>query len=106
MTASRDLFGAFSARLFQAVRKARAVVKIPDDYRAPAEPLSVAPDDVRRPSRRQIPACQAAQSWLLATPITEVRLCSRKNFTLHDYPDVTSHACKHDKIAMPAVHGE
>ncbi len=90
----------------RAVRKARAEVKIPADYRAPAEPQSVAPDDVAAAFEKVNPGLPGSAIVVACDAITKVRLCSRKNFTLHDCPDVTSHACKHDKIAMPAVHGE
>jgi ribonuclease T2 len=45
-----------------------------------------------------------------ASRLTEVRLCMTKDlakdFSFHDCADVVSHACKRDKIAMPAVHGD
>ena len=93
---------------FEAVRKARAVVKIPSDYLAPAEPLSVSPDDVaaafmkanpRLPRTAMAVACDTSR-------LTEVRVCMAKDFTFHDCADVASRACKRDKIAMPAVHAE
>ena len=93
---------------FEAVRKARAVVKIPSGYLAPAEPLSVSPDDVAAAFVKANPGLPRTAVAIAcdATRLTEVRVCMAKDFTFHDCADVTSHACKRDKIAMPAVHAE
>ena len=93
---------------FEAVRKARAVVKIPADYLAPAEPLSVAPNEVAAAFAKANPGLTPGAIAVAcdATRLTEVRLCMSKDFAFQDCADVVSHACKRDKIAMPAVHGE
>ena len=93
---------------FEAVRKARAAVKIPAEYLAPAEPRDVAPDDVAAAFVKANPGLpQTALAVVCdSNRLTEIRLCMAKDFTFHDCPSVTSRACKRDKIAMPAVHGE
>lgn len=93
---------------FEAVRKARAVVKIPAEYLAAAEALDVAPADVAAAFVKTNPGLpQAALAVVCdASRLTEIRLCLAKDFTFHDCPGVTSRACKRDKIAMPGVHGE
>ena len=93
---------------FEAVRKARAVVKIPAGYLSPAEPLSVAPDEVAAAFEKANPGLPAGAIAVAcdATRLTEVRICMGKDFSFDDCADVVAHACKHDKIAMPAVHGE
>ncbi len=90
------------------MRKARAAVKIPSDYLAPAEPLSVSPDDVAAAFVKANPGLPRTAIAVAcdATRLTEVRVCMAKDFTFHDCADVASHACKRDKIAMPAVHAE
>jgi len=93
---------------FETVRKARAVVKIPTDYIAPAETLSVSPDAVAAAFVKTNPGLSRLGLAVAcdATRLTEVRLCMAKDFTFHDCADVASHACKRDKIAIPAVHAE
>jgi len=93
---------------FETVRKARAAVKIPADYLAPAEPLSISPDDVAAAIVKANPGLPRSALAVAcdATRLTEVHLCLAKDFTFHDCADVASHACKRDKIAMPAVHAE
>lgn len=93
---------------FEAVRKARAAVKIPADYVAPAEPLSVSPDDVAAAFVKANPnlprtalavACDARR-------LTEVRICMAKDFSFRDCAEVASRTCKRDNIAVPAVRAE
>jgi ribonuclease T2 len=93
---------------FEAARKARAAVKIPAEYLAPAEALSVAPDDVASAFMKANPGLPQAALAVACDPsrLTEVRLCMTKDFAFRDCPGVTSRACKRDKIAMPAVHAD
>jgi ribonuclease T2 len=93
---------------FEAVRKARAAIKIPAEYVAPGEPVDVAPGDLAAAFVKANPGLpQAALAVVCdSSRLTEIRLCMAKDFTFHDCPGVTSRACKRDKIAMPAVHGE
>jgi ribonuclease T2 len=93
---------------FETIRKARAAVKVPTAYLAPAEPLSVSPDDVAAAFVKANPGLPRTALAIVcdATRLTEVRVCITKDFTFHDCAEVASHACKRDKIAMPAVHAE
>ena len=93
---------------FEAVRKARSAIKIPADYLAPAEVLSVAPDEVAAAFVKANPGLpQSALAVICdASRLTEIRVCMAKDFTFHDCPGVTSRACKRDKIAMPAVQAD
>jgi len=93
---------------FEAIHKARAAVKIPPEYLAPSEALSVSPDDVASAFVKANPGLPRTALAVAcdATRLTEVRLCMAKDFSFHDCADVASHACKRDKIAMPAVHAE
>jgi ribonuclease T2 len=77
---------------FEAVRKARAVS--PDDVAA-----AFVKANPGLPRTALAVACDA-------TRLTEVRVCVTKDFTFHDCAEVASHACKRDKIAVPAVHAE
>jgi ribonuclease T2 len=93
---------------FEAVRKARAMVKIPADYLDPAEPISVAPDEVAAAFVQANPGLARSGMAVAchANRLTEVRLCLNKDFSFRDCADVATRGCKGDKIAMPAVRGE
>jgi ribonuclease T2 len=93
---------------FEAVRKARAVVKIPAEYLDPAEPAAVSPDDVAAAFVQANPGLARGGMAVAchANRLTEVRLCLNKDFSFRDCPDIARRGCKGDKIAMPAVRGE
>ena len=93
---------------FDTLRKARAAVTIPADYRDPAEPLSVSPADVAAAFIKANPGLSAAAMAVACnkTRLTEVRLCLGKELSFHDCPAIARATCKRDKIVMPAVRGE
>ena len=93
---------------FETVRKARSVVKIPEQYLEVATTLTVSPDEVRD-------AFIAANGGLgqggLAVTcsskyLSEVRIClDRKDFTFRDCPEIAKRACRRDKVVMPPARG-
>ena len=93
---------------FAAMQKARAAVKIPPAYLAPAEPLTVTPDEVAAEFVKANPGLSRASMAVIcdATRLSGVRLCMTKGFTFHECADVASRACNREKIVMPAVQRE
>jgi ribonuclease T2 len=92
---------------FETVRKARAVVKIPQPYLDVKEVLSVTPDEVEE-------AFVAANPGLTrdAVAVTcdrrrlhEVRICMGKDFGFRPCPGVDARGCRRDKLVMPPVRG-
>ena len=92
---------------FEAVRKARAVVKIPEEFIDLDKPIMVKPDDVAEAfvkanaglSRDDIAvACDSKR-------LNEVRVCLNKDFSFHNCAQLSRRACKRDSIAMPAMRG-
>jgi len=96
------------AAYFETVRKARAVVKIPDDYLALATPASVAPDDVAEVFIKANPGLDRADMAVACdkTRLTEVRICMSKDFSFHACPDIVRRTCKREKVEMPAMRSE
>jgi ribonuclease T2 len=92
---------------FEAVRKARAVVKIPADYLDPPSPVSVSPDAVADAFVKANPGLTRAAMAVVCDRkrLTEVRVCMSKDFTFHDCAEVAKRSCKRDKVEMPAVRG-
>ncbi len=93
---------------FEAVRKARAAIKIPAEFVALDKPVVVKPADVAEafikanaglPREAIAVACDSKR-------LSEVRICLNKDFSFHDCAEVTRRACKRDSIAMPAMRGE
>jgi ribonuclease T2 len=90
---------------FDLVRKARAVVKIPEDYLDLKAPLTVTPDEVEE-------AFVKANSGLTRGAIAvgcdnkrlrEVRLCLGKDLSFRECAEVDRRACRRDHIVMPPV---
>ena len=92
---------------FEAMRKARAVVKIPDDYIALEKPITVEPGEVADAFLKANPSL-TRDSMAVACDhkrLTEIRICLTREFAFRDCGEVTRRACRRDKVTMPAVRG-
>jgi ribonuclease T2 len=93
---------------FETVRKARAVVKIPEAYIDVKQVLAVTPDQVEE-------AFVAVNPGLTRDAIAvtcdnrrlhEVRVCmAKEDFRFRPCPQVDARACRRDKVVMPPVRG-
>ncbi len=92
---------------FEAVRKARAVVKIPQDYLALDKPITVTPEIVAEAFVNANPGLTRAGMAIACDSrrLNEVRICLGKDFSFRDCADVVRRACKRDSLAMPAIGG-
>ena len=92
---------------FETVRKARAAVTIPQQYRDLTQPLNVTPDAVTEAFVKANPgltphgiAVECSRKRL-----SEVRLCLSKQLQFRDCPEVARHSCRSDQPTMPPVRG-
>ena len=92
---------------FEAIRKARAVVKIPPDFVALDKPIMVKPGDVVEAFVKANPGLSRADLAVACDRkrLSEVRVCLNKDFSFRECAEVTRRACKRDAIAMPAMRG-
>ena len=92
---------------FETVRKARAVVKIPDSYLDLDRPLSVTVDEVAEAFIKANPGLTRTNMAVACDKkrLTEIRVCIGKDFYFRDCAEVTRRACRLDKMQMPAVRG-
>jgi ribonuclease T2 len=90
---------------FDNVRRARAVVKIPDVYLNVQSHLTVTPDDVEEAFVKANPgltrtgiavACDSRR-------LNEVRVCLTREFRFRDCEESERRACRRDKLVMPPV---
>src|SRR5216683_7239019 len=90
---------------FDTVRKARAVVKIPDAYLEPKEILSVTPDEVEEAFVKVNPGLtrDAIAVTCDSRRLGEVRVCLGKDFRFRPCPEIDARACRRDKLVMPPV---
>jgi ribonuclease T2 len=92
---------------FESVRKARAVVKIPEQFLDVKEPLTVTPDEVEDAFVKVNPGLTRASVAVTCDSrrISEVRICMSREFQFRDCPEIDQRACRRDKLVMPPVRG-
>jgi ribonuclease T2 len=92
---------------FDTVRKARAVVKVPEKYSDLTSPLVVSPDEVTD-------AFIAANAGLTANSMAiecdkkrlrEVRICLSKDLAFRECPNVARRTCRRATVLMPPARG-
>jgi ribonuclease T2 len=92
---------------FETIRKARAVVKIPEAYIDIPRTLTVTPDEVEEqfvkvnPNLTRVGISVSCDNRRLQ----EVRFCMSKELGFRDCEEVNRRACRRDKIVMPPVRG-
>jgi ribonuclease T2 len=92
---------------FETVRKARAVVKIPEPYIEVTRALTVTPDEVEEEFVKANPglARDAIAVTCDSRRLSEVRICLSKELGFRSCPEVDRRACRRDKLVMPPVRG-
>lgn len=99
--------GLSAGRYFDEVRKARAVVKIPDEYIDLKTPLSVTPDEVEAAFVKANVGLSRAGIAVRCDKrrLREVRICLDRDLRFQDCPDVDRRACRREHLTMPPVRG-
>ena len=90
---------------FDTVRKARAVVKIPDQFLDLKAPLTVTPDAVEDAFLAANPSLTrgAIAVGCDNRRLREVRICMTRELRFRDCEDVDRRACRRDRLVMPPV---
>ena len=99
--------GLSASAYFEAVRKARAVVKIPDAYADLEKPARVSPAEVLDNFLQANPALARADIAIEcdSARLTEIRICLTKELAFRACPEITQRACRREQVSMPAVRG-
>jgi ribonuclease T2 len=92
---------------FEAVRKARAVTKIPEAYLEPTTMMTVTPAEVTQAFIAANPAMTPAAISVTCDSkrLHEVRICMTKDFRFRDCEEMERRSCRRDKLVMPPVRG-
>ena len=90
---------------FDQVRRARAVVKIPDNFLELSEPLTVTPDEVEDAFVKANPGLTrgAVAVSCDSRRLNEVRICLTKELKFQDCAEIDRRACRREKVVMPPV---
>jgi len=92
---------------FETIRKARAAVKIPDDYLQLSDPKTLSPADVEEAFIKANPGLKASGIAVTCNRkrLSEVRICMSKELEFRDCPEIDRQACPLDQVTMPPVRG-
>ncbi|MGA7490439.1 MAG: ribonuclease T2 [Xanthobacteraceae bacterium] len=99
--------GLTASAYFETVRKARALVKIPDAYIEPSEQLTVSPEEVEQAfvnANAGLPRDGVAVTCD-SRRLGEVRICLDKDFRFRSCPETDVRACRREQVVMPPVRG-
>jgi len=90
---------------FDMIRKARAVVKIPEEYMGLQEPLTVTPGEVTEAFVKTNPGLSADDMAVECgrKRLTEVRICLSKELQFRACPEITRRNCRRPQMLMPPV---
>jgi ribonuclease T2 len=92
---------------FETIRKARAAVKIPEEFLQLSEPKTIAPaaiDDAFIKANPGLPPTAIAVTCNKAR-LSEVRICLSKDLQFRPCEEIESRACRRDEVVMPPVRG-
>jgi ribonuclease T2 len=92
---------------FETIRKARAAIKIPEQFIELSEHKMVTPDEVEDAFVKSNPGLSASAISVTCDTrrLSEVRICINKDLQFHACEEVDRRACRRDKVVMPPVRG-
>ena len=92
---------------FETIRKARAAVKIPDQFLQLPEEKTVAPAEVEDAFIKANPGLSASGVAVTCnrTRLSEVRICMNKDLQFRDCEEIDRRACRRDQVTMPPIRG-
>jgi ribonuclease T2 len=92
---------------FEAVRKARAGIKIPEPYMELSEPLTVTPSEVEAAFVDANPGMSLAGISVTCDSrrLHEVRICLTKDLRFRDCEQLERRSCRRERLVMPPVRG-
>lgn len=97
--------GVSARAYFDQVRRARAAVKIPEQFLDLNETLTVTPGEVEEAFIKVNPglAPAAIATSCDSRRLHEVRICMTKDLKFHDCPEIDRRTCRREKLVMPPV---
>jgi len=92
---------------FEAIRKARAAVKIPPEYLELSAPKTVAPAEIEDAFIKVNPGLSASAIAVTCdrTRLSEVRICLSKDLQFRACEEIDRRACRREQVVMPPLRG-
>src|SRR5882757_7927929 len=92
---------------FESIRKARAAVKIPEEFLQLSEQKTVAPGDLEAAFIKVNPGLSSSAISVTCSGrrLSEVRVCLSKDMQFRACEETDRRACRRDEVVMPPVRG-
>src|SRR3954449_5760809 len=92
---------------FETIRKARAAVKIPEEFLQLSEPKTIAPGDLEEAFIKVNPglSSSAISATCDSKRLNEVRICLSKDLQFRSCEEIDRRACRRDQVLMPPIRG-
>jgi ribonuclease T2 len=92
---------------FETIRKARAAVKIPEDFLQLSDAKTVAPSEIEDAFIKANPGLSNAAISVTCnrTRLSEVRICMSKDLQFRACEELDRRACRRDQVTMPPIRG-
>ena len=92
---------------FESVRKARAAVKIPEEFLQLSEQKTIAPADLEAAFIKANPGLSSSAISVTCSSrrLSEVRICLSKDMQFRSCEELDRRACRRDDVVMPPVRG-
>jgi ribonuclease T2 len=92
---------------FETIRKARAGIKIPEEFLQLSEPKTISPADLEDAFVKVNPGLSTSAISVTCnrTRLSEVRICLSKDLQFRACEEIDNRACKRDEVTMPPVRG-
>jgi ribonuclease T2 len=92
---------------FESVRKARAAVKIPEEFLQLSQEKIIAPADLEAAFIKVNPGLSSSAISVMCTSrrLSEVRVCLSKDMQFRACEEIDRRACRRDEVVMPPVRG-
>lgn len=92
---------------FENIRKARAAVKIPEEFLQLSESKTISPDAIEAAFIKVNPGLSSSAISVTCTSrrLSEVRLCMSKDLQFRACEEIDRRACRRDEVVMPPVRG-
>ncbi len=92
---------------FEAIRKARAAIKIPEEFLQLSEPKTIAPDDLEAAFIKVNPGLSSSAISVTCNRqrLSEVRICLNRDLQFRSCEEIDRRACRRDQVLMPPLRG-
>jgi ribonuclease T2 len=92
---------------FEGIRKARAAIKIPEQFLDLSEPKTIAPSEIEEAFVKANPGLSSSAISVVCTSrrLSEVRICMSKEMQFRACDEIDRRACRRDEVVMPPVRG-